>query len=104
MSLTPGARLGAYEVVSTLGVGAMGEVYLAHDKRLARDVAIKVLPAALVDPDLEYRFEREARAAAALNHPHIVAVYDVGRHNGTPYIVMEHVQGETLQASLKRQK
>jgi serine/threonine-protein kinase len=104
MSLTPGARLGAYEVVSTLGAGAMGEVYLAHDRRLARDVAIKVLPPAFVgDPDLLHRFEREARAVAALNHPHILAVFDIGRHEGTPYIVMEHVRGETLAAYLKRQ-
>ncbi len=105
MSLAAGVQLGAYEILSVLGAGAMGEVYLAHDGRLGRDVAIKVLPSAVVyDPDRLRRFEREARAAAALNHPNIVAVHDIGRHGDTPYIVMEYVRGETLAAYLQRQR
>ena len=79
MPLTIGARLGPYEIVSPLGAGGMGEVYKARDTRLDRTVAIKVLPADLSsDPDLRARFEREARAIAALDHPHICAIYDVG--------------------------
>jgi serine/threonine protein kinase len=79
MSLAPGVRLGAYEVLALLGAGGMGEVYRARDPRLGRDVAIKVLPAGLsADPDRLQRFEQEARAAAALNHPNILAVYDIG--------------------------
>ncbi len=95
--LAPGTRLGPYEITSLLGVGGMGEIYRARDTRLARDVAIKVLPAALaLHPDRLSRFEQEARAASALNHPHIVALYDVGRERGLAYIVTELLEGQTL--------
>src|SRR5438034_7084248 len=98
MSLTPGARLGPYEILAAIGAGGMGEVYRAHDPRLRRDVAIKVLPAAFsADVDRLHRFEQEARAAAALNHPNILAVYDVGTDAGVPFIVSEVLEGETLQ-------
>ena len=101
MSLTPGARLGAYEIVALLGAGGMGEVYRARDTRLGRDVAIKVLPAAFsADPERLQRFEQEARAAAALNHPNILAVYDIGTHDGAPFIVSELLEGETLRERL----
>ena len=99
MALAPGYRLGPYEIVALLGAGGMGEVYRARDPRLDRDVAIKVLPAAFT-ADREYlrRFEQEARAVAALNHPNILAVYDVGEHQGAPYIVSELLEGETLRS------
>jgi len=101
MPLPLGTRLGPYEVVELLGSGAMGEVYRARDSRLERDVAIKVLPAAFsADLDRLRRFEQEARAAAALNHPNILAVYDVGTYNGAPYIVSELLEGETLRSRL----
>ena len=97
MALTPGSRLGPYEVIAALGAGGMGEVYRARDPRLDRDVAIKVLPAGLSsDPDRLQRFEQEARAAAALNHPNILALYDIGTHDGAPYIVAELLEGATL--------
>ena len=97
MSLAPGARLGPYEVVSLVGSGGMGEVYRARDPRLGRDVAVKVLPVGFsVDPERLRRFELEARAAAALNHSNILAVHDIGSHNGAPYIVSELLEGETL--------
>ncbi len=102
MSLARGTLLGAYEVVALLGTGGMGEVYRARDPRLGREVAIKVLPAGVADdPDRLQRFEQEARAAAALNHPNILAVHDVGRHKGAPYIVSELLDGETLRARLQ---
>ena len=101
MSLAAGTRLGPYEVLSPLAAGGMGEVYRARDPRLGRDVAIKVLPAAFsADADRLLRFEQEARAAAALNHPNILAVYDIGTHDGSPYIVSELLDGETLRAAL----
>jgi serine/threonine protein kinase/Tol biopolymer transport system component len=101
MSLAPGVRLGAYEIVALLGAGGMGEVYRARDPRLNRDVAIKVLPAAFSsDADRLRRFEQEARAAAALNHPNILAVYDIGSHDGAPFVVSELLEGETLRAKL----
>ena len=101
MALAPGTRLGPYEILEPLGSGAMGEVYRARDGRLQRDVAIKVLSATFsADPDRLRRFEQEARAAAALNHPNILAVYDVGTYEGAPYIVSELLQGETLRARL----
>ena len=88
MLLTSGSRLGAYEILGPLGAGGMGEVYRARDNRLRRDVAIKVLPAAFAaDRDRLVRFEQEARAAAALNHPNILAVHDLGQHDGAPFIV-----------------
>ena len=97
MPLGPGARLGPYEILSAIGAGGMGEVYRARDSRLARDVAIKVLPSGLSsDPERLARFEQEARAAAALNHPNILAVFDLGTHDGAPYIVSELLDGETL--------
>ena len=103
MSLSQGARLGAYEVVNRLGAGAMGEVYRAHDSRLARDVALKILPADFAsNPDRRRRFEQESRAASALNHPNIVTVYDVGDQDGISYIVSELVEGESLRDLIDR--
>ncbi len=102
-ALTPGTRIGEYEVRSLLGAGGMGEVYRAHDSRLGRDVAIKVLPALFAaDTDRLRRFEQEARAAAALNHPNILAVYQMGTHAGAPYLVSELLEGEPLRELLKR--
>src|SRR2546430_72764 len=99
MSLIVGARLGPYEIVSALGAGGMGEVYRGRDARLAGDVAIKILPAIVsTDGERLRRFEQEARAAAALNHPNILAVYDIGTEDGVPYIVSELLDGETLRA------
>lgn len=103
MSLPPGTRLGPYEVVSSLGVGGMGEVYRARDTRLGRAVAVKVLSSALgEDPETVERFEREARLVAALSHPGIVALYDVGREGETAFAVMELLEGETLRQRLHR--
>src|SRR5438477_3945904 len=97
MILTEGTRLGPYEIDSAIGAGGMGEVYRSRDTRLQRDVAIKVLPQAFSsDPDRLARFEQEARAAAALNHPNILAVYDIGTDAGSPYIVSELLEGESL--------
>jgi eukaryotic-like serine/threonine-protein kinase len=97
MTLKPGDRLGPYEIAAQIGSGGMGDVYRARDPRLRRDVAIKVLPAGVaLDPDRLARFEQEARAAAALSHPNILAVYDIGTHNSSPYIVGELLEGETL--------
>src|ERR1700751_2057039 len=97
MQFPPGKRLGPYEILSPLGAGGMGEVYRARDTRLARDVAIKVLSADFAaNSDRMRRFEQEARAAGMLNHPNIVAVYDVGTHEGLPYLVTELLEGETL--------
>jgi serine/threonine protein kinase len=102
MAFTQGARLGVYEVVGLLGSGGMGEVYRARDTRLDRDVAIKVLPPGLsTDSDRLLRFEQEARAAAALNHPNILAVFDVGSHESVPFIVSELLEGETLRERLR---
>jgi len=97
VSLSPGTKLGEYEVQSLLGVGGMGEVYRARDPRLMRDVAIKVLPS-LVSDDLDWlrRFEQEAQAAAALNHPRICTVHDVGDYGGQPFFVMELLEGRSL--------
>src|SRR5262245_14067824 len=101
MTLTPGTRLGFYEIVSLLGAGGMGEVHRARDPRLRRDVAIKVLPTGTaVDADRLARFEQEARAAAGLSHPNILAVYDIGTHDSSPYIVAELLEGETLRERL----
>src|SRR6266851_2384704 len=97
MPLEPGTRLGPYEIIAPLGAGGMGEVYRAHDTRLDRTVAIKVLPAQFAaDPQFKERFESEARAVAALNHPHICTLFDVGHQDGTDFLVMEHLDGETL--------
>ncbi|HEX8799436.1 MAG TPA: serine/threonine-protein kinase, partial [Terriglobales bacterium] len=103
MSLAPGTILGQYEVRSQLGAGGMGEVYRAHDTRLNREVAIKVLPESLTaDPDRLRRFEQEAQAAAALNHTNILAVYQMATHNGASYMVTELLEGETLRERLRR--
>src|SRR2546426_8705175 len=97
MRLSPGARLGRYEIVGLIGTGGMGEVYRARDPRLERDVAIKVLPERFAaDSDLRLRFERESKAAAALSHPHICPIFDVGLDRGLEFIVMEHLDGESL--------
>ncbi len=103
MALTPGTILGQYEIRSPLGAGGMGEVYRAHDTRLDREVAIKVLPESLTsDPDRLRRFEQEARAAAALNHPNILAVYQMATHEGdVSYMVSELLEGETLRERLQ---
>ena len=92
-----GQSLGHYRILEKLGAGGMGEVYRARDPRLGRDVAIKILPTDLsADADRLRRFEQEARAAAALSHPNILAVYDIGQHDSAPYIVSELLEGETL--------
>ncbi|MGH9509469.1 MAG: serine/threonine-protein kinase, partial [Terriglobales bacterium] len=97
MAIAPGTKLGSYEVLGPLGAGGMGEVFRARDLKLGRDVALKVLPAAFSgDADRLRRFEREARSASALNHPHIVAIYDIGQFDSTSYISMELVEGRTL--------
>jgi hypothetical protein len=101
MALSPGSRLGPYEILAPLGAGGMGEVYRARDERLKREVAIKVLPASYSqDADRLRRFEQEAQAAGGLNHPNITAVYDFGSHEGAPYIVTELLEGETLRSAL----
>ncbi len=101
MALERGTRLGPYEITDRVGAGGMGEVYRAHDPRLGRDVAIKVLPQDLTrDPDRLRRFEIEARAAAALNHPNILAVYDIGEDDETPFVVSELLEGQTLRRAL----
>jgi Tol biopolymer transport system component len=103
MSLATGARLGAYEIVGSIGAGGMGEVYRARDPRLGRDVAIKVLPASFAqDAGRVRRFEKEARAAGALNHPNLVTVFDVGSHDGSPFLVMELLEGATLKEVLAK--
>jgi dipeptidyl aminopeptidase/acylaminoacyl peptidase len=101
MALPAGSALGPYEIVATIGAGGMGEVYRARDKRLNRDVAIKVLPPLFAsDPDRRARFEREAQAVAALSHPNILAIFDVGIHDGIAYAVTELLTGETLRERL----
>ena len=101
MTLTVGSRLGPYEIIAPLGAGGMGEVYRAKDTRLGREVAIKVLPASFSqDADRLRRFEQEARAASALNHPNIVTLHDIGSHDGAPYVVSELLEGETLRSRL----
>jgi Tol biopolymer transport system component len=101
MALSPGSHLGPYEILAALGSGGMGEVYRARDPRLGRDVAIKVLPASYsADADRLRRFEQEAKAAGVLNHPNVTAVYDVGAHEGAPYVVQELLEGETLRSVL----
>jgi len=102
-ALIKGTRLGDYEIISLVGAGGMGEVYRARDTKLKRDVAIKVLPAYWSrDPERLERFELEARAAAALNHPNITSIFHVGQHDGSPYMVTELLQGETLRERLRR--
>jgi serine/threonine protein kinase/tetratricopeptide (TPR) repeat protein len=101
MPLSPGARLGPYEILASLGAGGMGEVYRARDARLGREVAVKVLPERLArDAELAQRFEREGRAVAALSHPNVLTIYDVGIHGDISYAVTELLEGETLAARL----
>src|SRR6266581_1499434 len=101
MPLAPNTKLGPYEVQSPLGAGGMGEVYRARDTRLGRDVALKILPESFArESDRLHRFEQEARAVAALNHPNILAIFDTGQDNGSPYLVSELLEGETLRTLL----
>src|SRR5512139_4144106 len=103
MSLVAGTRLGPYEILTAIGVGGMGEVYKARDTRLDRSVAIKVLPTHVsADPERRARFEREAKAIAGLNHSHICTLYDVGESEGSTFLVMEHLAGETLAQRLEK--
>src|SRR5262245_10737876 len=103
MPLAAGTRLGPYEILSPAGAGGMGEVYKARDTRLDRAVAIKILPSHLTRrEDLRQRFEREARAVSSLNHPHICTLHDIGHQDGIDYLVMEYLEGETLEARLRR--
>ena len=103
MKLSAGIRLGPYEVISPLGEGGMGEVYRARDTRLERDVAMKVLPERLAeDPAALSRFEREAKALAALSHPNLLAIHDFGREKGIAFAVTELLEGQTLRGRLER--
>jgi serine/threonine protein kinase len=103
LRLAAGTCLGPYEIVEPLGAGGMGEVYKARDTRLDRTVAIKVLSSALTgSADVKARFEREARAISQLNHPHICTLHDIGSQNGTDFLVMEYLEGETLAQRLSR--
>src|SRR6202049_3115064 len=103
MELAAGTKLDGYEILSLLGAGGMGEVYRARDSVLKREVAIKVLPSFVSqDPDRLRRFEQEARAAAALNHPNILAVFQLGTYQGAPYLVSELLEGCTLRTQIER--
>ena len=103
MALTSGTKLGPYEIQSPLGAGGMGEVYRARDTRLDRTVAVKILPAHLSSNlEAKQRFEREARAISSLNHPNICTLHDVGHQDGTDFLVMEYLEGETLADRLMR--
>src|SRR5215472_819054 len=103
MPLSPGYRLGNYEVIAPLGAGGMGEVYRARDTRLGREIALKVLPADVsADASRRQRFEQEARAASALNHPNILSIYDVGSEGGVAFMVSELVEGESFRAVIER--
>ena len=105
MTLAPGTHLGPYEILAPLGAGGMGEVYRARDTRLDREVAIKVLPQHLADdPDSRQRFEREAKVLAALSHPNILAIFDVGSENGVSFVVMELLPGETLRSRILQRR
>lgn len=103
MPIEPGKKLGPYEILSPLGAGGMGEVYRARDTRLDRIVALKVLPDHLSsNPTLRQRFEREAKAISSLNHPNICTLHDIGHHNGTDFLEMEYIEGETLLTRLSK--
>src|SRR5712664_4264514 len=103
MALTSGAKLGPYEIVALLGAGGMGEVYRARDTRLGRDVALKILPESFThDPERIARFRREAQVLAALNHPHIGAIYGLEEANGQQFLVLELIDGETLDRRIAR--
>src|SRR5437879_11349951 len=104
MTIRPDTRLGPYQILSSVGAGGMGEVYRASDPRLGREVAIKVLPFGLSsDPERLHRFSLEARAASALNHPNILTIFDIGSDNGSPYLVSELLEGNTLRETLGAQ-
>jgi eukaryotic-like serine/threonine-protein kinase len=104
MPISTGTRLGSYEVAAPIGAGGMGEVYQAHDTKLGRDVAIKVLPEAFAhDPERLSRFQREAKMLASLNHPNIATIHGLEHSDGTHYLVMELVSGETLAERIKRE-
>ena len=103
VSLTPGTRVAQYEVQALIGAGGMGEVYRAHDARLGRDIALKVLPAHLSrDPEMRARFEHEARAIAALSHENVMAIHELAIINGEPIAVVELLEGESLRMRLAR--
>src|SRR6202521_1787417 len=103
MTIAAGTHLGSYEVLAPIGSGGMGEVYQAHDTKLGRDVAIKVLPEAFAhDPERLVRFQREAKMLASLNHPNIATIHGLEQSGSTSYLVMELVSGETLQQRVKR--
>src|SRR5437868_3429739 len=103
MALAPGTKLGPYEIQSPLGAGGMGEVYRARDSRLARTVAIKILPAHLsASAEAKQRFDQEARAISSLSHPNICHLYDLGQQEGTSYLIMEYLEGETLADRLRK--
>src|SRR5713226_9086474 len=105
MTIAAGTKLGRYEIRSQLGAGGMGEVYLAEDTRLHRKVALKILPAELTHhKDRVRRFEQEAQAAAALNHPHIAHIYEIGESEGIHFIAIEHIDGDTLRDRIHRDK
>jgi len=101
--IAAGTRLGPYTITVSIGAGGMGEVYKATDTRLNRTVAIKVLPQHVAsDPDLKQRFEREAKTLAGVSHPHICPIHDVGNQDGIDFLVMEYLEGETLEQRLKK--
>src|SRR5512144_2864508 len=103
MALAAATRLGPYEILGLIGSGGMGEVYKAKDTRLDRTVAIKVLPSEISsDPDRRARFEREAKTIATLSHPHICTLYDVGEHASSLFLVLEHLEGQTLAERLRK--
>src|ERR1700732_319126 len=103
MPLAPGTHLGPYEIAGPLGSGGMGDVYRARDTRLGRDVAVKILPTQVSkDPLRKQRFEREAKTVSSLNHPHIFTLHDIGSQDGVDYLVMECVEGETLEKKLEK--
>src|SRR6201997_5463794 len=103
MPISTGTRLGSYEVTTQIGAGGMGEVYKAHDTKLGRDVAIKILPEAFAhDPERLARFQREAKMLASLNHPNIATIHGLEHSNGTHFLIMELVAGETLAERIKK--
>src|SRR5437764_13167988 len=103
MALSNGTKLGPYEILAPAGAGGMGEVYRARDTRLDREVAVKILPAAMsANADIRERFEREARAVSKLSHPNICILHDVGREGAVDFIVMEYLEGETLEQRLDK--
>ena len=101
MPLAPGTKLGPYEIVAPLGAGGMGEVYQARDSRLDRTVAVKLIPARLSqDPELRKRLDKEARAISKLSHPNICTLHDIGHQDGTDFLILEYVEGNTLRESI----